>query len=121
MPLSPQTRHSQVIDLAAQSLVTGSAAIEQPAFAQVHNISAVDIAAGVLTPFGQTLEEVGFTKLLIEIIYASPDRRTKSKPELIEIGATMFRLPKRRASALREQVIDRLGAHAWSNSGRPRK
>jgi hypothetical protein len=121
MRLSPQTRHSHVTDLAAQSLAGGSAAIGQPAFGQVHNISPVGIPAGVLTPFGQTPEEVGFEKLLIEIISASFDRRTKSKPELVEMGITKFRLSRRRAGALREQVIDRLGAIAWKAAGRRRR
>jgi hypothetical protein len=121
MRLSPQTRRSHVTDLAAQSLAAGSAAIGQPAFGQGHNISPVGIPDGVLTPFGRTPDEVGFVKSVIEIISASPDRRTKSKLELVEIGITKFRLSRRRAGALREQVIDRLGAIAWLDPGRPRR
>jgi hypothetical protein len=122
MRLSPQTRHSHLTDLAAQSLAAGSASIGQPAFGQVHNISPVGIPAGVLRPFGRTPEEVGFVDAITEIISKSFDRPTKSKPELVEMGITRFRLSGRRAGALRERVIDRLGAIAWSRAGRrPRK
>jgi hypothetical protein len=84
----------------------------------VHNLDAVSLTAGALPPLGRTPAEIGYENKLMETISASPDRRTKSKPELIEIGTTMFRLSKRRASTLREQVIDRLGASAWSDPGR---
>jgi hypothetical protein len=120
MRLSSQTRRSHVT-LATQSLATGSAAIGQPAFEPVHNLGAVGIAAGVPTPFGRNPAEVGFATKLNKIISASPDRRTKSKSELIKIGMTEFGLSRRRADALREQVIARLGASAWKASGRPRK
>jgi hypothetical protein len=120
MRLSSQTRRPHVT-LAAQSLAAGAAAIGQPAFRQVHNISPIGIVADVLTPFGQTPAEVGFETRLTEIISASPDRRTKSKSELIKIGVTEFGISRRRADALREKVIARLGASAWKASGRPRK
>jgi hypothetical protein len=118
--MSPQTRHSHVT-LAAQSLAAAAAAIGPPAFEQGHNLGAVGIAAGVPTPFGRTPAEVGFENKLNEIISASPDRPTKSKSELIKIGMTEFGLSRRRAGALREQVIARLGAFAWKAAGRPRR
>jgi hypothetical protein len=103
--------------LVAQSLMTVSPAIGQPALGQLHNISAC-LAIGRLPPSGRTPEETGFIKLLIEIISASLDRRTRSKQELVGIGKTRFRLSMKRASALRERVIDWLGATAWSDPGR---
>jgi hypothetical protein len=118
--MSLQTRHYHVT-LAAQSLAAAAAAIGQPAFERGHTISAVGIAAGVPPPFGRTPAEVGFEEKLSAIISASPDRRTKSKSQLVEIGMTKFRLSGKRAGALREKVIDRLGAIAWKTAGRPRK
>jgi hypothetical protein len=84
----------------------------------VHNLDAVNLTAGALPPLGRTPAEIGYENKLMEIVSASPDRRTKSKRELIEIGTTVFGLSQRRAAALREQVIDRLGASAWSDPGR---
>jgi hypothetical protein len=116
MSLFAQTHH-----LVAQSLITVSPATGQPAFGQSHNLSAVDLRTGAVPPFGRTPEEIGFTRLLIEIISASPDRRTKSKQELVELGMTVFGLSKRRAIALREQAIDWSDARAWSTAGAPRR
>lgn len=116
MSRGSQTHHPE-----AQSLTTGSRAIGQPASEQPHRLTAVDLATGEPPPFGQTPEEIGFERLLNEIISASPNRPTKLKEELVELGVTVFGLSKRRASALREQVIGRLGARAWSDPGRPRR
>ena len=116
MSRSPQTRHLRASDLA-----TSSSAIGQPAFGQVYNLSPVDIAAGQPAPIGQTPEEISFENLLTKIISASPDRRTKSKQKLVKLGKTGFGLSEKRAGTLREQVIDRLGASAWSDPGRPRR
>jgi hypothetical protein len=90
--------------------------IGQPAPGRVQYISA-RLNIGGPPPFGRTPEEIGFTTVLFEIISASPDRRTKSKLELVELGMTRFGLSKRRAIALREQAIDRCGARAWSRPG----
>jgi hypothetical protein len=87
----------------------------------VHNLDAVSLTVGALPPFGRTPAEIGYEKKLIETISASPDRRTKSKQELVELGMTKFGLSKRRAVRLREQVIDRLGARAWSRAGARRR
>jgi hypothetical protein len=95
--------------------------MRQPAFEHVHQLSAVGIAAGVPTPFGRTPAEVGFEKKLSEIISASFDRPTKTRSELIATGMADFGLSRRRAGALREKVIDRLGAIAWKTAGRPRR
>ena len=91
----------------------------QPAPGQVHHISA-RFNIGGPPSVGRTPEEIGFTRLLIEIICASPDRRTKPKQELVELGMTRFGLSKRRAIALRERAIDVSGARAWSRAGAPR-
>jgi hypothetical protein len=114
-------RFAQTYHLVAQSLITGSPAIGQPALGQVHNLDADGLTALALPPFGRTPEEIGFIKLLIENISASPNRRTKSKRELVERGMTMFGLSKRRAIALRERVIDWLDARAWSRAGARRR
>jgi hypothetical protein len=120
MPRSRKTRHHRVSDLAAGSLVARSPVIGQPALGQVHSLSAVDLSIGELPLFGQTPEEIGFEKRLIKIISGSPDRRTKSKQELVELGTSRFGLSQRRANALRERVIDKLGVKAWSKAGAPR-
>ena len=120
MPRSRKMRHHRVSDLAADSLASGSPAIGQPAFGQLQSLSAVGLSIGELPLFGQTPEEIGFEKRLIKIISGSPDRRTKSKPELVELGTSGFGLSQRRANALRERVIDKLGAKAWSRAGAPR-
>jgi hypothetical protein len=117
MRQSRQARHRRVNDLAAKSVATGSPAIGEPAFGQLHSLTAVDLAVGEAPPCGETLQEVGFEKILIKIIAASPDRRTKSKHELLELGTTQFGLSRRRAKALRECVIRKLGARAWSKAG----
>jgi hypothetical protein len=122
MPLpewNAMPHHHRVSDLAADSLASGSPAIDQPAFGQLHSLSAVGLSIGEPPLFGQTPEEIGFEKLLIKIISGSPDRRTKSKQELVELGRTEFGLSERRATALRESVIKRLRAKAWSNAGAP--
>ena len=114
MSRCPQIRHLRGSDLA-----TSSSAIGQPAFEQSHSLTAVDLAVGVLPPFGQTPEEIGFEKSLTQIISASPDRRTKSIRELVELGKT-FGLGDRKAKILRELVIHKLGARAaWSKGGAP--
>ncbi|WP_291573968.1 hypothetical protein [Bradyrhizobium sp.] len=110
-------RHNRVSDLAADSLASGSPAIGQPAFGQLQRLSAVGLEPPL---FGRTPEEIGFEKRLIEIISGSPDRRTKSKQELVELGRTEFGLSERRAMALRESVIMRLRAKAWCNAGAPK-
>jgi hypothetical protein len=77
------------------------------------------LTIGTLPPFGQTPEEIGFENSLTQIISASPDRRTKSKSELVELGKT-FNLGDRKAKILRELVIHKLGARAaWSKGGAP--
>jgi hypothetical protein len=112
-------RHHRASDLAGDSLASGSPAIGQPAFRQVESLSAVGLSIGELPPIGRTPEEIGFEERLIKIISGSPDRRTKSKQELVELGKTEFGLSQRRATALRESVIMRLRAKAWSNAGAP--
>jgi hypothetical protein len=93
--------------------------IGQPAPGRVHHIAArFDI--GAPPPVGRTPAEIAFSTFLTETIAASPDRRTKSKQELVELGRTGFGLSKRRAIALRERAIDRSDAPAWSSAGAPR-
>ena len=106
-------------ELAAESLVTRLSVIDQPPFRQSHSFTAVDLAAGVLAPFGQTPAEIDYEKRLTEIISASPNRRTKSRHELVELGA-IFGLSERKAKIIRELVIHKLGAKAWKNAGAPR-
>jgi hypothetical protein len=113
------SQFSQTHHLEAQSLITGSPAIGQPAFGQVHYISA-SLNIGTLPPFGHTPEEIGFEKALTQIISASPDRRTKSIRELVELGRT-FGLADRKAKILRELVIHKLAAKAWSRAGAPKR
>jgi hypothetical protein len=103
------------------SLATGSPAIGQPALGQVHNLEAVGLTVRAVAPFGRNSAEFGFTGLLIEIISASLDRRTRSIPELAELGMTTFGLSQSRAIVLRKQVIDRLDARAWIKGGAPRR
>jgi hypothetical protein len=114
MSLVAQPHH-----LVPHSLTTGSSALGQPAIGQLHKLESVDLT-GLTVRAGRTPEEMGFTGLLMEIISASLDRRTSSKQELIELGMTKFGLSKRRASGLRESVIDLLDATAWSRAGRNR-
>ena len=107
--------------LVPQCLTTGSPDIGQPALGLVHNLQAVDLAVRAVALFGRTPEETGFTGLLMEIISASPDRRTRSIQELAELGMTMFGLSAVGWIVLREQVIDRLDARAWLRGGAPRR
>jgi hypothetical protein len=102
------------------SLTTAPPAIGQPAPGQLIDISAC-LNIGGPPPLGRTPQEIDFTKLVIEIISGSPDRRTLSKQELVKLGMTRFGLSKRRAIALREQAIDWCGARAWSRAGAPRR
>jgi hypothetical protein len=93
-------------------------AIGQPALGKVHYISA-SLNIGTLPPLGRTPEEVGFENALTQIISESPNRRTKSIRQLVELGRT-FGLGDRRAKILRELVIHKLGARAvWSKGGAP--
>ena len=117
MRRSRQARHNRFSDLAAKSVATGSPAAGEPALGQSHSLTAVDLAVGEAPPCGQTAQEIGFEKILIKIIAVSPDRRTKSKQELLELGTSQFGLSRRRAKALRECVIRKLGARAWSKAG----
>jgi hypothetical protein len=115
MSRSLQARQHRVVKLSAESLVCDPRVIGQ------HNLSAIDLAAGVLTPFGRTPEEIEFVQFMIGIISASPDHRTMSKSEQIEVGITRFHLSRRRASSLRERVIDQLDARAWATAGARRR
>jgi hypothetical protein len=115
MSRSLQARQHRAVELSAESLVCGPRAIGQ------HNLSAIGLATGVLTPSGRTPEEIEFVQFMIGIISASPDQRTMSKSELVEVGMTRFHLSGRRASTLRERVIDQLDARAWATAGARRR
>ena len=114
--MSLETHH-----LVPQSLTTSSSALGTSALGQVHNLDPVGLIVRAVAPFGRNPAEIGFTGLLIEIISASLDWAAKSKSELVQLGMSRFSLSKRRAIALREQVVDRLGARAWSRAGARRR
>ena len=116
MPPAAQTHR-----LTPHSLTTESPAIGQPALGRVHALDAVGLTVRAVAPFGRIPADIGFTGFLIETIAASLDRRTRSIQELAELGMTTFGLSKRRAIALRERVIDMLGARAWSRAGARRR
>jgi hypothetical protein len=116
MPLVAQTHR-----LIPDSLTTGSPAVGQPALGQEHNLAAVGLTVRAVAPFGRNSAEIGFTGLLMEIISASLDRRSRSIKELAELGMSTFGLSKSRAIVLREQVIDRLDARDWIMGGAPRR
>jgi hypothetical protein len=84
----------------------------------LYSLTAADLIVGGSRSLGRTAEEIAYVDKLRVIISASPDRPTRSKPELVQIGTTSFHLSKRRAGALREQLIYELGATAWSTAGR---
>ena len=118
MPQALKKRRRQVRHLAAESRMTASANMGQPLLQQVL-ASAVSLGAGNLPSLGHTAPENAFADWLIETISASPNRRTISKEEILSVATRRFGLSEKRAKALREKVIDRLGASAWSKAGAP--
>jgi hypothetical protein len=121
MPRVPNNRCHRVHDLVAESLTTAPPVLGRPSLRQAHHLTATGITVGEQPPLGRTAQENGFATLLKVIFSASPDRRTKSKKELLALGTRRFGLSKRRANAIRESVIDRLGVSAWSRAGAPRR
>jgi hypothetical protein len=119
MPQASKTRRCQTHGLAAESLTTAPAVLDQPSMRQTHHVAATSLTVGKSPPRGRTAQEKEFLNFLIGTISASPNRRTISKEKILSVATRRFDLSERRAKALREDVIDYLDASAWSKAGAP--